>query len=316
MPRIIVAPTEQDASSYEQPAASPVPEAVAKPTAQDTPPTKPKRTAKSKKSKRKSPQPSPQPKCTVSEILQRRVEESAALLDAAERVLVGIARGQSPSSEERNLLTTLGFVGPRLDAEVLRIRRVVAWQDMTGTHSDRKAARESAKIAAEKLARRGPEIDEAMQQLSAERADLERTAGETESVVQRHAEAVKSLRKRELLPEQVQGELDDLARQIQPLRAKLKTAEGEVERTALLAGLAVDHPTVVGHAEARQLQCFSMHKLSHDSAEGRVDPAGWKTYIAQRQAEDEQRRAEIDRLEASIEPLIQKREKLLSFYVK
>ena len=259
------------------------------------------------------PKPEPEPR-SVSEILRRRSEEAAVLIQAAEEVLTALARGQSLSSDERSLLSSMGLVGERLDGEVRRMTRVLNWQSKSGTKADREKATAASKKASAELVKRGPEIDAEVERLLAEKVNLEATTETTEQVCQRQIEAVKALTNREYLPDHLKSELDDLVRQSRPILARLHTLEGEIGLTARLSELETAHQAVVEHARHLRLECYS-EIADRGKITSSVDPVGWRQYIDRRRADDEQRGSEIEAVQAELEPLIAKREALLSHYI-
>jgi hypothetical protein len=253
----------------------------------------------------------------VRAILDRRAKESSLLLNAAEQVLLAIVQGQNPTAEERSLLVSLGFVGEKLKAETVRMTRVLNWQARAGTAEGRDQARQARQAAEAELATRGPQIEAEQARLQAELATLQATAEQTAAVCEKQAESLKSLRNRDLLPEQIRAELDDLTRTHRDQYAvKIRALRSEIERTAILAAMVPTDRACVEFAEMNRLPCHSLRKTGHDSAVGQVDPAGWRQYLAQRQADDIERQAELDQLEVEAAPLIERRETLLSFYVR
>jgi len=252
----------------------------------------------------------------VSEILQRRAAESAALLEAAEEVLNAQIDGQTLNSDERSLLVALGFTGEKLAAETRRLTRVRGWQTRAGTQAEREQDSRTADQAKEERDRRGPEIEQQIADLQRELATLDTTAAQARAAIENREAAVKALRDRELLPATVQAELDDAAKAMTPIKARVNTLKQEIETTARLAPLQVTDRAVIDFARFRKLPCYVERADQPSSLVQTVDPTGWRQYIAQRQADDEQRQAEIEVLQAELEPLNAKRESLLSFYVR
>jgi chromosome segregation ATPase len=264
-----------------------------------------------------SPPPKPPKPATrsVSEIAQARAAESAALLAAAEEVLLSLVDGQNPSAEERSLLVSLGLVDGRLDSELSRLRKVRSFQTRAGDAAGREQARQDSETAAAELARRGPEIDAELQRLQAERATLERTAEHARQVCERQATALAALQDRDLLPMHVQAELDDFTRAARPLVARVHTLQREIALTAELAALDPADAKAMTHAESAKLSCYHAAGVPphHHPV---VDPSGWLAYTRRRQAEDVQRQAEIEDLQAEVAPLAEQRTRLLGYYVR
>lgn len=264
------------------------------------------------------PRPPQPPKRSVSEILRQRAEEASLLVAAGEEVLIALAKGQSPSPEEHALLVSLGLLGDRLDAEVRRMTRILNHQTRAGTEADRQQAVRNADEAAALLANRGPEIEQAVAELLAERSRLETSAAETRAICDRQSEAIKTLRTREFLPDNLRAELDDVARQTSPILARLHTLEGEITLTERLAALDVTDRVVIDHADSNGLSCYQEGAERSDPRKTvrSVDAAGWRSYLDQRRVDDKHRRAEIAEVQAELEPLKEKRERLLSHYVR
>jgi len=269
------------------------------------------------------PKPKPIPPATpkparpdIGELVRRRAAESNDLLQAAEEILFRLAASENPSPDEHSLLVSLGLTGDKLKSETNRVTRIASWREKSGTEAEREQARQAAETAASNLAWRAPEIAAEVQRLQAELATLEMTAERTRVAVERQSAALASLRVRDLLPIQRQAEYDDLARQRSPLLARINTLRGEIQRTELLAGMQPTDRACIEFAEVNRLPCFRREKVQHDSDRGVVEPNGWKAYIAQRQVDDEGRRAELEPLEAESAALDARREALLSFYVK
>ncbi len=254
----------------------------------------------------------------VQAILDRRAKESSLLLDAAEQVLTAIARGESPTAESQSLLVSMGFVAARRDAEVVRLKRVLSWQAKTGTAEERDQARQAAETAATELATRGPEIEQQIAALHRELAKLESEAAQTQKITEQQTAAVKSLRCRELLPVQLQQELDDAQiRHRDGYAARIRDLRGQIELTERLCAMKPPYNEATGYAEQLGLPCFQRVRTGHDSAVPTiVDVAGWNRHLDERRAADEALQPELERLEAEATPLIEKRETLLSFYVR
>ena len=258
------------------------------------------------------------PKRTASEILDRLAADANELLTATDEIVAAIAQGQNPTAEERSILVARGLVGPRLDAEASRLRKVTAFQQKAGTAEQRDQARHAAEAAAAELARRGPEVEQKIAALQRELSDLQVAAERSAAVVERQRIALDSLRNWELLPEQLVAELQDYSRAVQPLNARLNTLRNEIATTERLAGLPVEHADVLAYAQAAKLACYRDGSAPKpgSSSKPHVDPAGWREYISRRQADDNDRRAELEQVETDLQPLIEKRESLLSHYVR
>ena len=261
--------------------------------------------------------PRPEPKRPVSDILARRAEEAAVLVEAVEETLIALASDHTLTADDRSLLTSVGLVGERLEGELLRMKRIVSRQALAGTADDRERARENAKEAAAKVAKRGPVIDAAILALQTEKADLGATAESTRQTVESQEDAVKTLRTRNFLPDHIKAEFDSLRSQVQAFSPKLQGLKGEISHTEVLAQMEVTDKTVIEHAESKRLPCYK--EVEHPHNPGRitycVDPTGWQQYMDQRREDDEQRRVELAETEAEIEPFVEKQERLLGHYV-
>ena len=260
----------------------------------------------------------PTPKRNASEILDRLAADAKELLTATDDIVAALAQGQNPTPEERAILVARGLVGPRLDAEVSRLRRVLSFQGKAGTAADRDQDRQDAETAAAELASRGPEYEQQIAALHAKLSDLHANAERTAAIVDRQRIALDSLKNWELLPEQLVAELQDYSRAIQPLNARLNTLRNEIATTTRLAALPVEDAGVLAHAQAAKLACYRDGSAPKpgSSSKPHVDPAGWREYISRRQADDNDRRAELEQVETDLQPLIEKRESLLSHYVR
>jgi hypothetical protein len=253
----------------------------------------------------------------VAEILARRASESVALLDAAETILMQLAREEPIDGNARALLLSLGFDRDKQAREVGRLKRVLHHQARAASQAERDKAEVDARAAAEILATRGPEIEQELARLQNELATLARAAETAARTVEGQQQSVQTLRDRELLPEHIRAEYDAARQEFnQTFGTRIGALKSEIATTEHMGALDLNNlreaRVAVSHGESLRLEVFLPKRPEQTHT---IDPARWSRYIAQRRADDVARLAQIEQIEAEAESLAQRQRDLLSFYV-
>lgn len=182
-----------------------------------------------------------------------------------------------------------GLTREKIEAELLRCQRVLAYQRQAGTKADRVRADQSAVDSQSSLATEGAKIDREIAELSRRKAELVANARAATELVRRQGEAIEKLRDEKLLPEFLRRTLGDKlsAYNAQSQAVELRNARARLDTLTDVMNLepSIHREAIANYAEAQGL--YELKRAIYTGDTGRLSTL-WGMEVERLKAELQQ----------------------------